>query len=114
MSLNKRCISKPSRHSSSGRHRGNLNTARHARRIYVYMQQKMGMAPQVCFRGEWNLIEMLKGDYSTNRSTKGEESKPRGVLSMNLTTVTPVTTPPAQAGGFFWKTSFNSGFLRDA
>jgi hypothetical protein len=25
-----------------------------------------------------------------------------------------VTTPPAKAGGFFWKTSFNSGFLRNA
>jgi hypothetical protein len=25
-----------------------------------------------------------------------------------------VTTPPAKAGGFFWKTSFTSGFLHNA
>ena len=25
-----------------------------------------------------------------------------------------VTTPPAKAGGFFWKAGFNSGFLRNA
>jgi hypothetical protein len=29
-------------------------------------------------------------------------------------TFSSVTTPPAKAGGFFWKAGFNSGFLRNA
>src|SRR5262245_27481975 len=69
---------------------------------------KQGEATLIC----WCAPEPCHGDM-VRRSVEwlNSDHEPHSPHSWMLRSV---TTPPAKAGGFFWKTSVNSGFLHNA